>query len=261
MSKILNILCSILLILGSSCSVKEDRIDCPCILTIDLSDCGRFGNEVWLQGWTGGENVFKKHIDVRDFQDGLRLRVTKGYVHHLACTSLPSMNINRSAIITKAGMQADSIYAYLSDIDCSGENAYDRVLLQKHFSTISISFNQENGFDPGVTKVVFTAPFNGLRLDDMTPEEGKFSFESEIVDGKCDVRLPRQKDGHRITMAVFRKEKTIEIIEIDTLLEESGFSWEKYNLDDAHLEFDFGRQSYQISIEEWQSGSSYSERI
>ena len=51
-----------LLLILSSCSVKEDRDVCPCWLQIDLSTCSHYTDLVSLKGWTGERAVFGVHI-------------------------------------------------------------------------------------------------------------------------------------------------------------------------------------------------------
>lgn len=254
------LLCTILL-LNLSCSIKEDREDCPCILTINISDCGRFDESISLRGWTGTGYAFEKDINVRDNPEDFKVYVKKGDISYIAYNPCDNMIVTNSTITTKAGEQADSIFIYRTDIDCSGETAYDRVLLNKHFSTFHFDFISESESDSGISSIAIEAGFNGINMNEMMSCEGTFLYKCGIVNGKCDVRLPRQRDGHPINMKIFKGEKEIDSINISPLLEEDNFTWSKTDLDDVWLRFNYGTQDYEITIKEWEQGISYPEII
>ena len=45
-----------------SCSIKEDREPCPCVLEIDFSECPLYKEAMTLQGWREEASCFSESI-------------------------------------------------------------------------------------------------------------------------------------------------------------------------------------------------------
>lgn len=260
MKKALNLIPIAILFLLSACTVKEEREDCPCILTIYMPESFLDDNKLLIKGWTGNETLFSDKVDIRDYPEGQEKRVPKGSVEYFACSNLSNSHLDGTRIITSKGKQADRIFAYSTSLDTSSETAYDRIFLHKQFATLHITFGKKYGNDPGISDVEIDAGYNGIDILGMRPLEGDFHYNAKAQDNGHEIRLPRQGDG-RIQMKILRNSTLIDTLELDTILKENGFSWEKEDLDDIWLDFDYGRHTVTVKTEEWVGTEPYAEVI
>ena len=120
-----------LLLILSSCSVKEDRDVCPCWLQIDLSTCSHYTDLVSLKGWTGERAVFGVHIPGEDFTQVHEEEVPRGMVSYCAHSLPGSYGLSGMIVVVPEGEQSPRLYAYRADVPAYGETASDRVSLHK----------------------------------------------------------------------------------------------------------------------------------
>jgi len=92
------------LVVLASCSVKEDRGDCPCWLTVRAS----YPNER-VSAWYGSQPIFEN-------QDGQQVdrQVPRGIVDVVA---------SRGKFIAQEGHQMDELFASLTQVDTQCEEA------------------------------------------------------------------------------------------------------------------------------------------
>ena len=157
-----------------SCSVKEDRGDCPCWLTVEAD------NTVSVNGWFGTRSLFK---------------VNGGFIDKKVPRGLVDVVANIGSFSAPEGQQMDSLFARRIPVDTDGESAFARVTLCKNFATIELDFKDE---DDGRTvyDLLATGTVSGADARTLEPVKGPFSCVPEpVTDGRgYAFRVPRQKD-------------------------------------------------------------------
>ena len=92
-----------LLLILSSCSVKEDRDVCPCWLQIDLSACSHYTDRVSLKGWSGERAVFGVHIPGEEFTQMHEEEVPRGMVSYCAHSLPESYGLSGMTVVVPEG--------------------------------------------------------------------------------------------------------------------------------------------------------------
>lgn len=256
MKKTLRLFLSVSILVFSACSIKEDREGCPCILTIDPTHTTIITDYLSIKGWTGNRSLFGNNIAVKDYPDGLKVKVPKGSVTYSACSQLNSSLTTGTVIQTPPGQQADSLYAYSTTVNTSGETAYDRVILHKQFMTLNISFGKIQGLESNITEVIIQADYNGMNTDGLTPVKGDFRCSAVEKNGMFSVRLTRQGEG-QITMKAYSEGILVKSGDIGKELNDHGYFWSAEDLDDAWIDYDLGITEAQVGIEDWRDGTTY----
>ena len=100
-----------------SCSVKEDRGDCPCYLTVDAE------RAVSVDGWFGARSLFN---------------VNGGFVDRQVPRGIVDIVASHGRFSVPEGQQMDSLFARRISVDTDGESAYARVTLCKNFARIGL---------------------------------------------------------------------------------------------------------------------------
>ena len=232
-----------------SCSVKEDRSDCPCYLEVDLSYAR--AESVQLRGWTSRE-VFSDAIPAKSFKAFHEYMVPRGQVRVTAIGNTFELVPQGYALTIEEGHQMDSLFACSDLVDTQGEIARNEVLLRKNFATIGIDFKDEDdgrtAYDLLVSGTVF-----GVDIRTLEPVDGRFRCEPDPVEeGRgYSFRVPRQKD-ESLKLTLSYAGKPLEVIDLGYLIARSGFDWNSADLGDVSILCDLPAHTFTITVKEWE---------
>lgn len=225
----------------ASCSVKEDRSACPCILSLYTSEVP--GKCVAVQVWnTDGGCVAGGETD----GGLLELEVPRGHLLVTACSGLASCQLLGGVVSIPRGAQMDELCAWRAEVDCSGEGASQLLFLHKQWATVNLQL--QNYPDTGPAPVLkIEGMVNGYDLASGLPVEGGFLFRPTLG-GSGDVafRLPRQMGGE-LLLAVGPK-----VLAIGDMIVQSGYDWTAPDLDDIYMLVDYLDSTVKIWISDWE---------
>lgn len=123
---------SFLLLLTPSCSVKEVRSGCPCLLEVDLSTADKGKGDINIS--TDGFNEISL-----DSQSAQYTTEVQKSVHLVTCIQgLKSSIRNGLYIGIMEGDEADSLMVSSQYVDCTGETAFTRAVFHKWWSKLTI---------------------------------------------------------------------------------------------------------------------------
>ena len=214
-----------------SCSVKEDRGDCPCYLTVDAE------RTVSVDGWFGARSLFN---------------VNGGFVDRQVPRGIVDIVASHGRFSVPEGQQMDSLFARRIPVDTDGESAYARVTLCKNFATIELDFKDE---DDGRTNydLLATGTISGVDVRSLNPVEGSFSFVPEPnTDGRgYAFRVPRQKD-ETLKLLLSKDGNIVETIDLGHLIAKTGFDWKAESLGDIAILCDLPAHTFTITVKEWE---------
>ena len=216
-----------------SCSVKEDRTDCPCWLTVRAS----YPNER-VSAWFGSQPIFQD-------EDGQQVdrQVPRGIVDIVAC---------RGKFIAQEGHQMDELFASLTQVDTQCEEAEVIPYLHKQFARVSLEFE---GSEDGRVERILQVQGNVKGADKHTlqPLEGSFRCTpDEPQDGGYEVRVPRQKDDSLTLLQYDLNGKELDPIPLGYLIKKAGFDWTQESLGDVAIIADIPAQTFQITVMDWE---------
>jgi hypothetical protein len=175
--------------------------------------------------------------------------VSKGFVNLTAATGLNRGKVSKDRVTYSPGNPSDSIFAYHSRIDATGETASDTIILTKQFSVMDI---QMRGWTKGYG-IMVRGNSCGFRFDGFSPVEGEFRNEPEMISaGIFRTLIPRQKD-RSLCMDVLYNGKTLKTFPVGVALSKA-VDWEKPNLDDISVVIDYAMASIRIKVIGWETG-------
>lgn len=219
-------------ILLASCSVKEDRSDCPCWLTVEADKA------VSLSAWFGSHQILDNHPG--------------GLVEHTVPRGLVEIVASHGEFKVMEGHQMDSLFAQRALVDTDGETAGYTVHLHKNFATVELDFKEE---DDGRTDydLLATGTVSGADIRTLEPVEGPFiCVPKPVLDGRgYSFRVPRQKDNS-LALALYSEGKLVETIDLGYLIAKSGFDWKSESLGDVSILCDLPAHTFTITIKEWE---------
>ena len=215
-----------------SCSVKEDRSDCPCWITVTARETTS------LSAWYGSQIILDNHYG--------------GLVDHTVPRGIVDIVASEGSFTVPEGQQMSELFAQLQHLDTDGEFASTEIELKKQFATVSIDFKDEDDGRTGYDLLV-TGTVSGADTHTLAPVEGRFRYvPNPITDGRgYAFRAPRQKD-ESLTLQLLADDDTVDTIPLGELIRKAGFDWTRESLGDVSILCDIPARTFTISIMEWE---------
>lgn len=230
-----------------SCSIKEDRGDCPCYLEIDLSNL--VAKEVTLRG-QGQRMLFTEQFPARAFREFHEYLVPRGQIRLSAIGDTGHLALSGNSLCIQEGRQMDSLFARSTFVDTRSETAREVLRLNKQFATVSLAFrgtdDGRGGYD-----IVLTGNVAGVDCMTLEPVTGRFRCVAEAdPEGGFRFRAPRQTD-HSLEAAIYSNGGYVESIPLGELIARAGFDWGKEDLGDIRILADLPAHTFTITVMDW----------
>lgn len=238
---------TVLLAALCSCSVKEDRSDCPCYLEIDCT--GLAVPAITVEGWTQ-RRVFGDQIRNNEFGQFHEYLVPRGQLWLCAIGDTGHLARDGSSFRIPEGRQMDSLFARSVLIDTQRETAAEHLRFCKQFTTVTLAFKgTEDGRDGYEIRV--TGNVDGIQSPTLEPVAGPFRCVAEPdPEGGFRFRAPRQKDN-TLEAAIYSGGGYVESIPLGELVAQAGFDWSKEDLGDIRILADLPAHTFTITVMDW----------
>lgn len=246
-------LCLVLLV--SACSVKEDRHNCPCILTVDLGNL-RGGNlqemntaEISYDCGTAGcylPGEIPPEAEVAVPRSGVFL------AFHSLSSGWGKVSPGNSLIIP-VGQECPDIYSYTKALVTDCETVRDTVEMHKNFARLRI---RAPAFEGIADSLCVTSDVKGYSLKG-EPLNGPFSC-SRVPDrdNSITVAVPRQT-GPSLKLLVLVGNQTFRTFAIGWAIVASGYDWSMTDLADMDIEVDYAVTRISYSTDPWSDTQTF----
>ncbi len=289
-SKLINSIFVVMTIFGvynmESCSVKENREACPCHLALDFSGapngiCDTLTVLVRATGYMHLDSVFlkpladgeKTYYDVDyDMAKGgdpvitpmktigpptelYELDVPRTDLHLFIMTG-GEIGLLPFAACLPEGKDCPDTYLMTEVLDSRCDELKLPVELHKNNCKLTIHYRNETtkGYALEVLSPVVGFNYDGSPA--VVPGE-LFHFEMRLKnEGICSVRLPRQFDSS-LMLNVKYKNKLLRSFALGEFIEESGYDWDKEDLDDLDVIIDYASTSVSFIVGKWSTTFNY----
>ena len=230
------------LLLALSCSIKEDRVGCPCRLTVVLTEVGGVDGEDLVLGISGypEERLSGARIPSR-----VERTVEKG-VHRVSAFCGDERMILRSGVLTiPVGESCGRLMARAEQIECLGEDTVDTVRLRKQHIILVFRLEECNG-------IIVRSPWNGISVIDLSPAAGEYRTRAEQTGpGEFTAILPRQGDASMVADILGGDGSPVQTLPVGNMLRSAGYDFAAENLDDAMICLDRAPDGFSVTVGEW----------
>ena len=270
---------SVVLLL-SSCFVKEDRDECPCWMTVEMPDrVGHDGSVVLrLRGNSDEDAVDYAYKVLESIKAGvaaLEYEVPRGAVGVSAVAfgnEIPgragydgkSAGYDGDEIRIPVGEQMDSLYGFFKMYHTRCESIRCDVELHKEFCTVSFTLVNEHYESPYDIEVCGNV--SGVSSWDLAPMNGVFKYAPVAEEGVYRVRVPRQVDAslelvmlempgqasHDGVRTEDDGERAVVYrLPLGEYIIRSGYDWAAKNLSDVSVALDLEKQQVMVTVSGW----------
>lgn len=240
------ILSLFVLLIASSCSIKENRENCPCVLTVDLSETLAADN-VQLS-IRAGNQALREDLNPSDGRAAFEYEIPRGICSLYAVEGGSADEDN--IVSVKSGEQFGAVFAFSSSILADGDRSLVKVLLHKEYALITLDLNDAKWREKKY-HFILKGDVCGINVAEMMPCEGKFSYELPPDETPYrTVMVPRQKDDS-LLLILTDGSRTLSEIKIGELIEEYGFDWTKEDLGDIMVKVPELLMDISVSVSDW----------
>lgn len=256
------------LLLCFGCTVREDRVPCPCYLDIDYREVLAAS---WGDGWEGcvdvtlraPEPVWSENRRMGDCPEVEEVTVDKAQVRVIGLVHNRPLRDFLGAgtqIVYEAGNQIDSLYVHTETVDCTGEEASSVLQPQKQFSTLFITDESEGALCRQYNLVIrgTTCGFDAV---DYAAVDGSYLYTVQEDDGtgRISVRIPRQK---RSDLVLEFWDKTDHLKRFSSpvglYLFAAGYDPAASSLPDYEIRIDFRDALLYLRVSDWEEERVFS---
>lgn len=240
-----------------SCSVLEDRDECPCRLRIDLS--GIPYPEVVLSLSLPDGSWQEERVLTLPRAEVLEVPVPKGKVDVVAVYPGTPGSLSRSGWAIPLGEDCPPLYLGAVRVNTSREEADCRVVVHKSFCRLTFRLAAESA-EPFPFRLSVKGNVAGFSLSG-APRDGPFQVVLPPFDGAgaATVSLPRQLDRSLVLEILFTDD-VLRSFALGELMGRMGYDWSAPDLEDAELTLDYARTLLTLCTGAWEE-SVYFEKV
>ena len=261
-------LSALLALAALSCSIKEERDECPCLLSIfpdgslEQGMYKSISNSFLISDAGSGQQFFQGSLAGDSFAGGnpYKIKLPKSSVNVHSIFGVKNMKGNGSVLRIGEGSQADSVFVYSGLVDCTGETASDTLQLAKQWCSMRISFKQSESWQ--VDECSLKGEWDGFDTGTLLATKGSFNFDAEkIKENSYIARLPRQGDDSLVLTIEYDNDdrKFTRQYPIGEYIAEARYDWNKRELDDLVVFIDRAEVRVVVVVPSWDNGKDYGE--
>lgn len=249
-----------------SCSIKEERDECPCFLTLDFGGVaaaemlqmglGQMDVMIWSDGSLCDSASFRLDDQVKEYD----VAVPKSELSLLAICADGGRLSGADGMVIAEGEDCPTVYLFTDSFAATGERMRRTVILRRNFCVLTVSMKTSSGVSPKRYQVTVEGSANGFGRDGQ-PLEGPFrSGPFPSSGGIASLRLPRQSGASARDLSLrieYPDSRDIRTFPIGEYILESGYDWAAQDLEDISVEMDFSKSGITFTIDKWKKTISF----
>lgn len=238
----------------AGCSIKEDRTECPCTVTVDFSciDSVKHSSSELL-ALTGGTVVLHDTVSTDEYDGEYVFKVQRvSSVLDIFCGWQGACSPG-TWFTVEEGVQFPRLYLQSVPLDTSAESVYVTAGPHKVYCEVTIDI-KSGGEYPYTLSV--TGNYSGYDPSGRTVE-GPFSYRPvPDEDGLCSVRIPRQSDSS-LMLTIKEEDETLREFALGEYIAQSGYDWTSEDLEDIEVEIDYAKTDVVFKVNDWETVISF----
>lgn len=242
--------------LAESCSVKEDRSDCPCMLTLDFSDVDY---DLLLEAGLTEMGIIvasesgicvRKSVSLKEAPGECVIAVPRSRVN-LCAVCGGGGGFMDSSVIVGENEECPKYYVCFDSFEALSNAVTRKVILHRNHCFLKVRLKDSPALPSKRFYVTVEGDVCGFDIYG-EPVTGLFRAGSdESSGGTCSVCLPRQRDGSLSLQIHFPGSKDIRSFPIGDYILQSGYDWTAPDLEDIEVEVDFSLTGVSFAIDSW----------
>ncbi len=265
----LSAVCSALLasvLLLSSCSVKENRFECPVYVTVLTDRFMAKGLESGTVSFSAGSLIKREDISYIDYAGkGYTQPCPRDMARAALVTGSANGKFDEDVLYWPAGRAADRTWSYGEIFSVNADEYVIDAVPHKQYCLIKFMFDDSPVAPPDYYwRFRIRAQYNGLNVYTSEPVEGDYVCPVGPNNiGEWYGVLPRQKENNMkmdiiVPYSDNEKDGRVDfVLDLGKAFEEAGYDWTEADLKDIMVKVGFTSADVNVSIEDWHGDETY----
>ena len=235
-----------------SCSVREDRTDCPCLLILDFSSLDgealfRSGRDEVVWSVRSGDFRIGGRFQAEELPSEYVVEIPRETAFLMVAAGDEGLYGQDGVIVAPEGESFPPLSAFVAEVDGSLPELTVPVVLHKRYAVLDILLRDMLQDGASYAIVGEKCGYGS----DLQPVSGRLSIPL-IPDGegRCSVAVPAQTDGS-LAVCIYRYGELERVFSLGSCLSDSGYDWFAEDLEDISLEIDYVDGSVRIKCDQW----------
>lgn len=249
--------CVLLLLCGFSafsCTVREDRSDCPCTLALDLRDVpAAVPEDAFPVRWRASQGAFSQTglLSPADCETGFfHIVLPRGGAQVYAVTG--DEGLFDDGMVIPSGHGCPPVRLWTATVDAAGETATAVVRLRKEHCRLTVRMTGAPSARP--YRLILEGGIAGYDAAGY-PVPGPFRCSAVTAGSSAQAVLPRQQDDslllHILDGDAADDAPPLRTFAIGHAIAASGYDWTAPDLADLTLDLDFAASTLSLSTDRW----------
>lgn len=238
----------------SSCSVKESRYDCPCLIGLDFSGVDReIAGTARLMITAEGETVWADTMDMADLPAGYSAYVPRKWLHVRMWSGTDGLE-SEGGLHIPLGKDCPKVYMHDSDIRADGEECHERIMMRKNHCVMTVTVMGTSEFPFGM---ILKGNVSGYDASgNPLPGDFEYRLHDEDIESGYQAVIPRQADSS-LMLEIDEGTGEYNSFAIGQYIVSSGYDWSAPDLEDVTVTIDYALTEIHLSIKGWESVYTY----
>ncbi len=243
----------------ASCSIKENRSGCPCLLRLEFPEDGRWTEgRVILSVRDDGEFSFSDTLDLAQADSLYELQVPRTGVHVNLWSEEASGFVGDNGLVIPFGDDCPYVRMFSSRVDTDCESCTETVRLVKNYCRLTVVMDESDIDWPFELNVCGSIDGYGI---DGNPHAGEFSHylvpSADAESGNSgiglvrEISLPRQTDSS-LKLSVMEKYSELKTFALGNYIQQCGYDWTSEDLQDIVVKIDYACTRISITVGPWE---------
>lgn len=244
-----------------SCSIKEDRSDCPCLLRLEFpaEDVQAGRGRAILDVRDDSGFSYSDTLSLDKIDGAYELRVPRTGVHVNLWSEEASGFVGDNGLVIPFGDDCPYVRMFSSSVDTDCETCTETVRLVKNYCRLTVMMDESDMDWPFELNVCGNIDGYGI---DGSPRQGVFSHylvpsagadpgasqETELV---RELSLPRQTDSS-LRLSVMENFTALKTFALGNYISQCGYDWTAADLQDIVVRIDYACTKLSISVGAWE---------
>lgn len=249
-----------------SCSVKEDRAECPVYVTVLTDRFMQKGINEGMVSFAADELIKREAISFLSYvRGGYEQACPRKYARAAVLAGVENSRVEEETLMVNPGCQAGRVWAFGTSFSAEQDEYVVDAVPHKQYCMVKFLFDGSPTAPEGYPwRFRLVAECAGMNIYTLEPVPGPYcpAIGPNAV-GEWLGTLPRQRSNN-MQLEVFRPLEGSEtegpteyVIDLGKAFEKQGYDWTAEDLKDIEVKVGFVNAKLTLTIEDWEGEDDY----
>ena len=273
MTRIFNIVTrgipAIVVAVGSlSCSVKENRMECPVYVTVLTDRFAQQGLEEGTVSFSADRLLARDEINFLSYlREGYEQACPRDFARAAVLSGVDNSRLADDKLFIPTGRQADLLWAFGASFSAEADSYVLDAVPHKQYCLIKFLFGDAPTAPTDYPwRFRLLADCSGMNIYTLEPVEGTYrSIVGPNAVGEWYGVLPRQKSNN-MRLEIYLPDgedetegRTDYVLDLGKAFEKQGYDWHREDLADIAVKVGFSEVGITLTVQEWEGDDHYHE--